>query len=163
MFLPLLLGCLTVFVSMAIQIVAVVFMLNYLFNLMSHDKSRFSGYLMNTYVISVVMLMLFIGNMVQVAIWAALFMHLDEFGDFATAFYHSTVNFASLGYGDIVMSEKWRLLGAIEASNGVLMFGLSAGMMLSVMTRMLATRPEFKDRMLSLKDSQEKGSRFDTK
>jgi len=32
-----------------------------------------------------------------------------------------------------------------------------------VITGMLATRPEFKDRMLSLKDSQEKGSRFDTK
>jgi hypothetical protein len=63
---------------------------------------------------------------------------LGEFSDFLTAFYHSMVNFASLGYGDIVMSEDWRLLGAIEASNGVLMFGLSAGAMLSIMSYLLA-------------------------
>jgi len=36
------------------------------------------------------------------------------------------------------MSEEWRLLGALEASNGVLMFGLSAGTMLSVMTKLFA-------------------------
>ena len=82
--------------------------------------------------------MLFAGHLVQVSIWAMLFMYVGEFGDFMTAFYHSTVNFASLGYGDIVMSEEWRLLGALEASNGVLMFGLSAGTMLSVMTKLFA-------------------------
>ena len=59
-----------------------------------------------------------------------------------TAFYHSAVNFASLGYGDIVMSEKWRLLGALEASNGVLMFGLSAGTLLAVMTNLFARHKE---------------------
>jgi hypothetical protein len=65
-------------------------------------------------------------------------MKLNEFDSFLTSFSHSAVNFASLGYGDIVMSEKWRLLGALEASAGVLMFGLSAGTMLSVMTRLFA-------------------------
>ena len=64
-------------------------------------------------------------------------MYLGEFQDFATAFYHSTVNFASLGYGDLVMSEQWRLLGALEAANGVLMFGLTAGTMFSIMQNMV--------------------------
>ena len=70
------------------------------------------------------------------ATWAMLFLWMGEFEDFATAFYHSTVNFTSLGYGDIVMSEEHRLLGALEAANGVLMFGLSAGAILSVMNGM---------------------------
>ena len=91
---------------------------------------------------SMVLLILFVGHLVQIAIWATLFMYLGEFSDFLTAFYHSTVNFASLGYGDIVMSEKWRLLGALEASNGVLMFGLSAGTMLSVMTNLFSHHRE---------------------
>ena len=66
-------------------------------------------------------------------------MSLGQFEDFSTAFYHSAVNFSSLGYGDIVMSQHWRLLGALEAGNGVLMFGLSTGTIFSVMNRLFAS------------------------
>ena len=79
--------------------------------------------------LSTVMLLTLLGNFVQMAIWAGLFMLLGEFGDFATALYHSAVNFATLGYGDIVMSERWRLLGPLEAANGILMFGVSTAVM----------------------------------
>ena len=138
MFIPLLLGCIFALITMAIQIAAVVFMLQYLIKVVETEKPKHEGMKMNAYVISVVMLILFIGHLVQVAIWAVLFMQLGEFNDFLTAFYHSMVNFASLGYGDIVMSEEWRLLGAMEASNGVLMFGLTAGAVLSVMSSLLS-------------------------
>jgi len=77
-----------------------------------------------------VMLILIIGNLGQIAIWAFVFVLLGEFQEFSAAFYHSAVNFASLGYGDIVMSEKHKLLGPLEAINGVLMIGVStAGLM----------------------------------
>ncbi len=56
--------------------------------------------------------------------------------DFTTAFYHSMVNFSSLGYGDIVMSKRWQLLGALGACNGVLMLGLSTGKILAIMTQL---------------------------
>jgi hypothetical protein len=154
MFLPLLIGCATVFVSMAIQIAAVVIMLRYLFDLISVSQVDSGSRAFNTYVISMIMLMLFVGHLVQVGIWALLFVYLGEFPDFATAFYHSMVNFASLGYGDIVMSERWRLLGAIEASNGVLMFGLSAGTMLSVMTFLLSKFSPLKEKLESLKQEE---------
>ena len=61
-------------------------------------------------------------------IWAVVRL-LGEFDDFATAMYHSAVNFATLGYGDIVMSERWRMLGPLEAANGILMFGVSTSVM----------------------------------
>jgi hypothetical protein len=76
-----------------------------------------------------VMLLTLICNIAQIAIWAALFMMLGEFKTFMPALYHSSVNFATLGYGDIVMSERWRLLGPIEAANGILMFGMSTSLM----------------------------------
>lgn len=50
---------------------------------------------------------------------------------------HSTVNFATLGYGDIVMSKDRRLLGGLEAVNGVLMLGLTASIMFSVLQLLL--------------------------
>ena len=79
--------------------------------------------------LSTVMLLTLLGNFVQMCIWAALFMLLGEFGDFDTALYHSGVNFAALGYGDIVMSVRWRLLGPLEATNGILMIGVSTAVM----------------------------------
>lgn len=78
-----------------------------------------------------VMVILLLGNLLQIGIWATLFIILDEFQDFASAFYHSAVNFATLGYGDIVMSDKHKLLGALEAINGVLMIGVSTAVLMS--------------------------------
>ena len=144
MLISLILGSATVFISMAIQVVVVVLMIRYLSRLVENVDHEKAGFGFDTYIISMVLLILFVGHLFQIAIWAALFMYLGEFTDFLTAFYHSAVNFASLGYGDIVMSEKWRLLGALEASNGVLMFGLSAGTMLSVMTKLFARRKPLK-------------------
>lgn len=82
-------------------------------------------------VISGVMLLLVIGNLGQIAIWAWLFLLLEEFQHFDLAFYHSAVNFGSLGYGDIVMSEEHKLLGALEAINGVLMIGVSTAALMT--------------------------------
>ena len=150
MLIPLLLGCATVFITMSVQIAAVVYMLQYLFNTLTRAEDELFDRRRASYVISLIMTMLFVGHMIQVAIWAVLFKQLGEFADFKTAFYHSMVNFASLGYGDIVMGEKWRLLGAIEASTGVLMFGLSAGIMLAFMTRILTQSPHLKDHFATL-------------
>ena len=47
------------------------------------------------------------------------------FRTFAVAFSHSAVNSTTLGYGDIVMSPRWRLLGPQEAGCGTLAFGWS--------------------------------------
>lgn len=138
MLIPLILGSATVFISMGIQVTVVVMMIRYLMEIMNREDTATTGFGFDSYVISIILLMLFTGHMLQIGIWAALFMFLGEFVEFQTAYYHSMVNFSSLGYGDIVMSEKWRLLGAIEASNGVLMFGLSAGTMLPVMTRLFS-------------------------
>lgn len=152
MLIPLLIGCTTVVVTMVIQIIAIVQMLRYLLNVVSRTEAESIGRARTIYVIGMIMTMLFIGHIAQASVWALLFMHLGEFGDFATAFYHSLVNLASLGYGDIVMSEQWRLLGALEASAGVLLFGLSAGTIFSIMSFILSHDSRFKHRLAELKD-----------
>jgi hypothetical protein len=76
-------------------------------------------------ILTVVMLILIFGNLAQVAAWAALFLFIGEFDELSVAVYHSAVNFATLGYGDIVMSERHALLGPLEAINGILMVGIS--------------------------------------
>jgi hypothetical protein len=66
-----------------------------------------------------------------VAIWALLFQIVGEFGHFDVAFYHSAVNFSTLGYGDIVMSDQHKLLGPLQAINGVLMIGVSTAALMA--------------------------------
>ena len=77
------------------------------------------------------MLLLVVGNLAQVAIWALLFLLLEEFQAFSEAFYHSAVNFATLGYGDFIMSPEHKLLGPLEAINGVLMIGVSTAALMA--------------------------------
>ena len=76
----------------------------------------------------------------QLALWATAFVLCGEFADFEDAFYHSAVNFTTLGYGDIVISRRWRLLGPLEAANGSLMLGLSAAMHFTVLGRVAEAR-----------------------
>lgn len=78
-----------------------------------------------------VMTLLVLGIFAQLSIWAFVFMWLGEFGDFREALYHSAVNFATLGYGDFVMSEPNKFLGPLEAINGALMIGVSTAALLA--------------------------------
>ncbi|MCU7958585.1 MAG: two pore domain potassium channel family protein [gamma proteobacterium symbiont of Bathyaustriella thionipta] len=134
----LLLGSALVFITMSVQLVFVVMMLRYISRIVEQNSAHTRPFRFDVFVLGMVLLILWVGHLLQISIWASLFMMLDEFDHFAMAFYHSAVNFTSLGYGDIVMTEKWRLLGALEAGNGVLMFGLSTGTVFAVMSRLFA-------------------------
>jgi hypothetical protein len=84
-----------------------------------------------------------LGHLMEMGFWAALFMICGEFSDFGTAFYHSAVNYTSLGYGDLIMTPSWRLLGPLETANGTLLFGVSTAMIFAVMLWLIQVR--FKD------------------
>lgn len=88
-------------------------------------------------VICAFMVMLVVGNLLQCTIWALVFVVLGEFDELAEAVYHSAVNFATLGYGDIVMSERHRLLGPMEAINGVIMIGVSTAAVMTALQHSL--------------------------
>jgi hypothetical protein len=65
-----------------------------------------------------------VAHLIEITLWAVLFVMCGEFSGFGIAYYHSAVNYTTLGYGDIIMSPSWRLLGPLEATNGALMFGV---------------------------------------
>lgn len=88
----------------------------------------------------VAMLIMMLGTVVEVALWGLLFVVLGEFGEFYEAVYHSAVNFASLGYGDIVMSRPWKLLGPLEALCGVLMLGMNAALLMAILQHMIKSQ-----------------------
>ena len=76
----------------------------------------------------------------EIAIWAVALVSCGEFTHLSAAFYESAMNYTSLGYGDVVMSPSWKLLGPIEAATGLLMFGVSTAWIFAVMQRLLRTK-----------------------
>jgi len=51
--------------------------------------------------------------------------------------YFAFVNYTTLGYGDVLRVERWRLLGPLTAMNGVLLFGWSTAVIFELMRRTL--------------------------
>ena len=71
---------------------------------------------------TLVFLMSLVGYL-ESGLWAGFYVMVDALPTFEDAIYFSLVTFTTLGYGDITLDEKWRVLGAFEAANGIIMFG----------------------------------------
>lgn len=54
---------------------------------------------------------------------------------FEEALYFSTVTYSTVGYGDLTMARPWRVLGAIEGVNGIILLGWSTAFFVSVVNR----------------------------
>ncbi|HSV08446.1 MAG TPA: potassium channel family protein [Candidatus Binatus sp.] len=121
---PLVVGCLMIASMVLVQATAITAILR-LVRRQVPRSDTIAHWVHNVGVAAQALLIMVAAQLVQIAAWAALFVACREFDDFSTAFYHSAVNFTTLGYGDIVMSPSWKLLGPLEAVAGMLMFGVS--------------------------------------
>lgn len=74
-------------------------------------------------------------HFLEIIAWALLFTWRGAMPDLSTAVYFSAVTYTTTGYGDIVLPERWRLAGAVEALTGILMCGWSTGFFFAVVNR----------------------------
>ncbi|MEB7711122.1 ion channel [Kluyvera cryocrescens] len=129
MLLPLLMGMPVILCNMLLQSLISVWCIRFYIKRFHDKEDTIAGVMALFGIITIVLL----GNLLQILLWGLLFLGLGEFDTLLEAVYHSGVNFATLGYGDIVMSPRWKLLGPLEAVNGALMIGLSGACMLAVL------------------------------
>jgi hypothetical protein len=87
------------------------------------------------YWISAIVLLLFLTSLIEVLVWAVAYLALNAIQGFEQAFYFSMVSFTTLGYGDIVLDERWRLLSSFEAANGIIMFGWTTAIVMVMVQR----------------------------
>lgn len=66
-------------------------------------------------------------HLVEITAWALYYVLSGAMPDVASALYFSAVTYTTTGYGDLVLPQEWRLVGAIEALTGILMCGWSTG------------------------------------
>lgn len=80
-------------------------------------------------------------HLIEVTAWALFYVWRDAMPDLQSALYFSAVTYTTTGYGDLLLPEQWRLVGAIEALTGILMCGLSTGFFFAVVSRLLLAEP----------------------
>jgi|SRR5215208_7098948 len=76
---------------------------------------------------------LLVAHVAEVIAWSLAYGMLDVAPPGADVLYFAFVNYTTLGYGDVVPVERWRLLGPMAAMNGVLLFGWSTAVIFEVM------------------------------
>jgi hypothetical protein len=88
-------------------------------------------------VMMVVTLITGVMHLVEICLWATVHLVCGETATFETALYLSAQNYTALGYGDLVLAERWRLLGPLEALNGLLLIGLSTAGTFVILNRLI--------------------------
>jgi len=99
-----------------------------------------TGFWIDFSIVAVAVMLALVAHLIEIGIWGVLLVLIGEFQELGIAIYHSAVNYTSLGYGDIVMSPAWRMLGPVEATDGLLMFGVSTAMIVAVIQRVIERR-----------------------
>jgi Ion channel len=83
-------------------------------------------------------LILMITHTLEVLVWSVAYSIVGAASEGVDLLYFAFVNYTTLGYGDVLPVERWRLLGPITAMNGVLLFGWSTALIFEVLRRTLA-------------------------
>ena len=75
-------------------------------------------------------------HLLEIGAWAVVYVWDEAIPDLQSALYFSAVTYTTTGYGDLVLSKDWRLVGAIEALTGILMCGWSTGFFFAIVSRL---------------------------
>jgi len=136
---PLAVAASAVACTIVIRALAVIATINFIRRERRLDRVG-AGLLIDLSIVTVVITVALVAHLLDIAIWAILFLACGEFSDFGTAYYHSAVNYTTLGYGDVNMTLAWRMLGPLEAANGMLMFGVSTAIIFAIIQRLVQAR-----------------------
>jgi hypothetical protein len=89
---------------------------------------------------------LFALHTVEIWAYAFLYLRLGALPEFEQALYFSTSTYVTVGYGDVVLPVRWRILGAIEGANGIMLLGWSTAFFVSIIDRIRLIEREIEDR-----------------
>jgi len=101
-------------------------------------KNRSHSFLLLIAVMIPTVFVLMVTHALEVIVWSSAYSIVDAAPPGGNLVYFAFVNYTTLGYGDVVPVERWRLLGPITAMNGVLLFGWSTAVIFEVLRRTLA-------------------------
>lgn len=72
-------------------------------------------------------------HILEAGAWAYLYLKIGSLEDISTALLYSLNAITSYGHVEVHLANQWRLLGAIESMNGVMIFGLATAFLFNAM------------------------------
>ena len=132
----LLLGSLLVVATSAVHSAVTVLVLR-LLRALHRDHSLIQTHLGRASLVAGTVLLLFLAAVIEVMIWAWTYLQVGALEGLEAATYFSMVTFTTLGYGDITLSEDWRLLASFQAAIGIIMFGWTTAIIVALIQRMV--------------------------
>ena len=81
-------------------------------------------------------------HVAEIMVWAVAYTWMHAMPDLQSGVYFSAVTYTTTGYGDLVLPDRWRLVGAIEALTGILMCGWSTGFFFAVLSKVLEPKEQ---------------------
>jgi hypothetical protein len=87
---------------------------------------------------------LMLAHLIEVFVWASAYSILDVVPAGADPVYFAFVNYTTLGYGDVLPAQIWRLLGPLTAMDGMLLLGWSTAVIFEVLRRALVRTLDIK-------------------
>ncbi len=91
-------------------------------------------------ILGLFVLWMFLGTIIASVAWAFLYTVLGAMTSFEESIYFSLVTMATLGYGDVVLAQPWRLLSGIQGANGSFLFGWSTALTFYAVQRIFDER-----------------------
>jgi hypothetical protein len=89
---------------------------------------------------AVTALLLTLLHAAEAGAWAGAYVALGALPDFASAMLYSLSAMTSYGHANVFLAKHWQLMGAIEALNGMILFGLSTAFLFAVLRDHWPTR-----------------------
>jgi Ion channel len=83
-----------------------------------------------------IVLALFTLHGIEIWLYGAAYLSIGAVADLEAAVYYSTITYAGIGFDDGEMVHSWRLVGAIEGVNGLLLLGWSTAFFVTVVARL---------------------------
>ncbi|MEY3307415.1 MAG: hypothetical protein RLZZ413_1453 [Pseudomonadota bacterium] len=79
-------------------------------------------------------------------IWAGAYLWLGAFPTLEQSVYFSIVAYTTLGLGDVVLPQAWRILAGMEAANGFINFGLLSALFIEALRQIRLSQVELRRR-----------------
>jgi hypothetical protein len=125
--------------TITLHICVLVFIERMLVREMTHGE-RHAGYRISA--ITVVALFAIILHACEAFVWAFLYVLLKATPDARDAVLYSLSSITAFGHAALYLDKRWQLLGAMEAMNGVILFGLTTAFLFSAVQ---LARPDRRD------------------
>jgi voltage-gated potassium channel Kch len=98
------------------------------------------GFLAHSWLLTRIAAVTVVAHLFEITIWAGFYYWKDALPTMESGLYFSAVTYATIGYGDIVVAQPWRVLAAMEGLTGILMCGWSGAFFFAAVNRLYMVR-----------------------